>query len=85
MVLTGHVSVADPRNLAVFSALDSVEPGDVVEVYSGSDVFRYRVSAKIVVPASAVKVLRSDHRSTVTLITCTRDLKNRLVVTGTLV
>lgn len=85
MVITGHVSVADKRNLAVFSSLDKVAPGDVVEVYSGDQVFRYRVNKISVVPASAVSVLRSDHVAAVTLITCTRDLKNRLVVQGTLI
>jgi len=85
MVISGHVSVADSRNLAVFSALDKVAPGDIVEVYSGDDVFRYKVNKVVVVPASAVAVLRSDHTATVTLITCTRDLKNRLVVQGTLI
>jgi len=84
MVISGHVSVADKRNLAVFSALEKVAPGDVVEVYSGDEVFRYKVNTVTVVPATAVAVLRSDHVATVTLITCTRDLKNRLVVQGTL-
>jgi LPXTG-site transpeptidase (sortase) family protein len=84
MVITGHVSVADKRNLAVFSALDKVAPGDIVEVYSGDEVFRYKVNKIAVVPASSVAVLRSDHVATVTLITCTRDLKSRLVVQGTL-
>jgi len=32
-----------------------------------------------------VKLLRSDQMATVTLITCTRDLKSRLVVVGTLI
>ncbi len=84
MVITGHVSVADKRNVAVFRSLDKVAPGDVVEVYSGDEVFRYRVNTIAVVPASAVGILRSDHVATVTLITCTKDLKSRLIVQGTL-
>jgi sortase A len=85
MVLTGHVSVADSRNLPVFKALDRLASGDIVEVYSGDRVFRYEVDHVEVVAPSNLKILRTDHRSTVTMITCTRDLKNRLVVTGTLV
>ncbi len=84
MVITGHVSVADRSNLAVFKQLDRVAAGDVVEVYSGEQVYRYSVSSVMVVPPSAVKLLRSSSESTVTLVTCTRDLKNRLVVVGTL-
>ena len=84
MVITGHVSVADRNNLAVFKQLDRVSEGDTVEVYSGDQVYRYAVSKVMVVPPSAVKLLRSNSGSTVTLITCTRDLKNRLVVVGTL-
>jgi sortase A len=85
MVLTGHVSVADRSNLAIFSHLDSVRPGDVVEVFSGDQVYRYAVSNVSVVAPSAVKILRSSESSTVTLITCTHDLKSRLVVVATLV
>lgn len=84
MVITGHVSVADRSNLAVFKQLDKVVEGDTVEVYSGDQVYRYAVSKVMVVPPSAVKLLRSSTESTVTLVTCTRDLKNRLVVVGTL-
>jgi sortase A len=84
MVITGHVSVADSRNLAAFKTLDKVAVGDEVDVYSGAQVFRYQVDKVDVVAPTNVKILRSDHRSTVTMITCTHDLKNRLVVTGTL-
>jgi sortase A len=85
MVITGHVSVADRANLAVFSKLDKLAPGDVVEVYSGDNVYRYAVSNISIVAPTAVKILRSKEGSTVTLITCTKDLKHRLVVVGTLV
>lgn len=84
MVITGHVSVADRKNLAVFSQLDNVSAGDIVEVYAGDQVFRYSVDKVAVVPPSAVKLLRSGMGATVTLVTCTADLKNRLVVTATL-
>lgn len=84
MVLTGHVSVADPRNLAVFSTLDRARPGDLIEVYAGDQVYRYVVRSVAVVSPTSVRILRSDHTATVTLITCTRDLKNRLVVVGAL-
>jgi len=84
MVITGHVSVADRGNLAVFSQLESVQEGDLVEVYSGGEAYRYVVEKVLVVPPTAVKLLRSGAASQVTLVTCTKDLKNRLVVIGTL-
>jgi LPXTG-site transpeptidase (sortase) family protein len=84
VVITGHVSVADRRNLAAFATLDSVVPGDAIEVYSGTARYVYTVDRVMVVAPDAVHLLRSDSAATVTLITCTRDLKERLVVVGTL-
>ncbi len=84
MVLTGHVSVADRSNAAYFAKLDKLAPGDVVDVYSGATVYHYTVSKVSVVSPSNVNVLRSTAGATLTLITCTHDLKNRLVVVGTL-
>jgi LPXTG-site transpeptidase (sortase) family protein len=83
-IFSGHVSVADPSNVPVFAALDSVRPGDVIEVWSGEQRYSYVVESVQVVAPTHLKILRSDHRSTITLITCTRDLKNRLVVSGKL-
>jgi len=84
MVLTGHVSVADRGNLAVFKSLDKVRTGDYIEVQSGDRVYRYVVRRVLVVDSSEVRLLRSENSATVTLITCTTDLKRRLVVVGTL-
>ncbi|MCC6383052.1 MAG: class F sortase [Dehalococcoidia bacterium] len=85
VVITGHVSVADRANLAVFRSLDRVAAGDLVEVSAGDTVFRYRVDRVAVVSPAAVGILRSGHAATLTLITCTRDLAHRLVVTATLI
>jgi LPXTG-site transpeptidase (sortase) family protein len=85
VILTGHVSVANAANVPVFANLESVQVGDIVEVYSGSQVFRYEVTDKREVEADELNVLDADHRSLVTLITCTRDLERRLVVVGQLV
>ncbi len=84
MVLTGHVSVANRAHRAWFATLDRVQEGDVVEVYAGDQAYRYVVEWVGVVDPDAVEVLRSDAAATVTLVTCTRDLKHRLVVVGRL-
>lgn len=85
VVLTGHVSVADSRNLAAFKSLDRLNVGDVVDVYSGDEVYHYSITSVAVVSPGDVRLLRSDHTARITLITCTKDLKRRLVVVGTLV
>ncbi len=85
MVISGHVSVADRANLAVFQRLQDVAEGDIVEVYSGETLYRYSIDRVVTVSPEAVKLLRSDSTATVTLVTCTEDLKNRLVVVGTLI
>ena len=84
MVLSGHVSVADKRNLAVFRDLDRIQVGDEIDVYAGESMFRYQAQEARVVDPDAVSVLSSDHRSLVTLITCTKDLRRRLIVVGEL-
>jgi LPXTG-site transpeptidase (sortase) family protein len=84
MVISGHVSVANRNALAVFKHLDQVVEGDTVDVFSGADLYRYTVTGVMVVSPDAVNLLKSNAGSTVTLITCTKDLKERLVVIGTL-
>lgn len=84
VVFTGHVSVADPRNAAVFATLDRARPGDLVEVHAGAAVYRYRITEVLVVEPAATWVLRSQPLPMVTLITCTKDLRARLVVRGVL-
>jgi LPXTG-site transpeptidase (sortase) family protein len=85
VVLSGHVSVVSAANTPVFANLDAVRIGDIVEVFSGAVVHRYQVTEKREVAPDAIDVLAADHRSLVTLITCTRDLERRLVVVGELV
>lgn len=85
MIISGHVSVADANNVAVFANLDQLKVGDVIEVYSGNEVFQYAIQSKSTVLPTALQVLKSNSQSRVTLITCTLDLKQRLVVVGTLI
>lgn len=85
VVLTGHVSVASQANLKVFANLATVRVGDIVEVYSGNRVHRYEVTEMREVEPDALDVFGGDHRSLLTLISCTTDLERRLVVVGALV
>ncbi|MDZ7729070.1 MAG: sortase [Dehalococcoidia bacterium] len=85
VVLTGHVSVASDEAIPYFETLRQARVGDIVEVHSGSAVFRYRIEDLQRVSPETTSVLRSDHRSRVTLITCTPDLRDRLIVVGSLI
>jgi sortase A len=85
VVITGHVSVVDEGSTAVFATLDRLQPGDIVEVHAGDEVYRYAIRSLDIVSPAAVHVLRSNAQSRLTLITCTPDLEHRLVVTGELV
>lgn len=85
VVLTGHVSVSNAANVPVFANLDLVTVGDLIEVFSGTARHVYQVEEVEVVGPDEIGVLENDHRSLVTLITCTRDLEHRLVVVGALV
>lgn len=85
VVLSGHVSVASDEAIPYFAELRHVRVGDIVEVHSGSNVFRYRIEDMKRVSPETTSVLRSDHRSRVTLITCTPDLRDRLIVSASLI
>ncbi|GAB4333237.1 MAG: hypothetical protein Kow0010_19480 [Dehalococcoidia bacterium] len=84
VIISGHVSVANPSDVAVFASLGGVAEGDVIEVHAGEMVFRYIITEIRVVRPDDVEVLRSDHRARITLVTCTSDLEGRLIVRGEL-
>lgn len=85
MVLGGHVSVADPNDVAVFENLSAVQEGDLVQVYSGDQLFIYEVTEIRTVSPEDISVLEGDYQAQLTLITCTVDLENRLIVVASLV
>lgn len=85
MVLTGHVSVADPNDAAVFSNLSAVRMGDLVQVYSGDKQFTYKVTEIRTVSPDDISVLEGDHKARLTMITCTVNLEDRLIVVASLV
>jgi LPXTG-site transpeptidase (sortase) family protein len=71
----------------VFLDLDKVQVGDEIEAFSGSDVYRYRVTQTFAVDRNDVSVLDPTPTATLTLITCIgnwipleRDYDQRLIV-----
>lgn len=83
-VIGGHV--ANRGGEAVFQHLPGVSAGDIIEVYSGDQMFRYSVTEIKVVAADATSVMSQTQDATLTLITCFpgQDYSERLVVVGKL-
>jgi LPXTG-site transpeptidase (sortase) family protein len=89
-VLLGHVTSRRSGN--VFLRLDQVKLGDEVDVFSGDELFEYRVVEVRAVARTDVSVLDPTDTASVTLITCTGlwnpviwDYMQRLVVRAELV
>ena len=83
-VIGGHV--ATRGGTAVFQHLPKVKAGDIVEVYSGDQKFRYSITEIKIVAADATSVMSQTQDATLTLITCFpgQDYSERLVVIGKL-
>jgi len=82
MVLTGHVAVASAGDRAVFRSLAELQVGQELEVFAGEERHRYVVEDMKIVASDEVNVLRSDIATELTLVTCTPDLIDRLIVRG---
>jgi len=84
LVIGGHVSTRS--GAAVFATLPDVAIGDVVEVFSGEQTYRYLITEMRVVAADATAVMKQTQDARLTLITCfpDRQYDHRLVVIGEL-
>ncbi len=82
LAISGH----DDADGAVFGRLDMVREGDIVSVYAGGAVYRYKVVALRIVLPQQISVLRPTSGAVLTLITCTpRGVDTqRLVIRATL-
>ncbi len=84
-VIGGHVALRGGEG--VFRALPDVKVGSLVEVHSGANLFRYRVTEVRIVAPDATEVMEPTRDATLTLITCSEDgaRAKRVVVVGKLV
>lgn len=84
-VIAGHV--ARRSGAAVFEELPGVSVGDVIEVFRGDEVFRYRITELRRVAPDATEVMAATSDTRVTLITCLpeNNFSDRLVVVGQLI
>lgn len=84
LVIGGHVSERGAKG--VFAQLPKVGLGDVVEVFSNSQTYRYKIVEVRVVAPEATVVMAQTQEARVTLITCLPEprFQHRLVVVGEL-
>lgn len=84
LVIAGHVAHRGAQ--AVFASLPDVVAGDVVEVFSGEKIVRYKIRELRVVAPEATAVMAQTQDARLTLITCfpDRNYQERLVVVGEL-
>ncbi|GIO57704.1 class D sortase [Paenibacillus cineris] len=80
--VAGHRSRTYGRN---FNRLDELQPGDTVRVDTGSEIFEYTVTDKLVVKPEEVWVLEANGRDReITLVTCDPLVNptHRLIIKG---
>jgi sortase A len=82
----GNYAVAAHRNLRpfAFGNLYKLAPGDKIIARTPSKTFVYRVISKRTVSATDWSAVARTTDPTITLLTCTKDPKVRLIVTGKL-
>jgi sortase A len=82
----GNVGIAGHRGRSfgiMFNRLDEMEVGDLIEIQTSSQTFKYRVYKTLLVEPTDVSVLyRSDKYKVLTLVTCdpVRNPTHRLIV-----
>lgn len=80
--LAGHYTQSPT---ALFGPLHSIEAGMSIYLSDLKHTFQYEVTSLETVPPTQVDVLETTTEATVTLITCTFDTTERLIVKGRLV
>ena len=84
----GNFSIAGHRISyfgQVFKDIDKLEKGDKVKVtYNGKD-YTYEVTDMYEVTPNETEALNPTNDATITIVTCTTDAKNRVIVKGKLV
>ncbi|MCR8969566.1 class A sortase [Facklamia sp. 7083-14-GEN3] len=81
-VLASH-HMYDPDLL--FSPLQNAKEGQKIYITDLEDVYVYEISSIVVVDPSAIQYLNPSTEPIITLITCTQDFVNRIIVRGDLV
>lgn len=85
--MVGNYSIAGHRSHiygALFNRLNEVEVGDMIEVETENETYRYTVSDKLLVKPDEVWVLNNTKKKEITLITCDPMINptHRLIIKG---
>ena len=83
----GNFSIAAHNNIdtELFRNLYKVNIGDIIRVATKDNEYKYRVTKKFVILPTQVEVTDNGDKAEITMITCTRGTKRRLVVKGELI
>jgi LPXTG-site transpeptidase (sortase) family protein len=68
--LAGHVTLRNGAD-GPFRYLESLQPNDIITVFTEKNIYQYRVSNKIVVKDDDFSVVQPSDKPVLTLITCT--------------
>lgn len=83
----GNFALVGHRNYTTgefFLKIDKLKPGDDIIVTTFDKVYKYKVTGQEIVEPNDVHVLNDTTNPTITLVTCTWDGKQRLIVKGEL-
>lgn len=79
----GNIVLAGHNNKYVFSILYKLSIGDDLIVYENNTEYKFKIYKIIIVNITDTYILNNiDNNKMITLITCTKDNQNRLVVIG---
>jgi len=81
----GNCALAGHRNYDTgefFLRLNKLEPGDDIIISTHEDTYKYKVTKSFTVAPEDTYILDSSEEAIVTLVTCTYDGKERLIVQG---
>lgn len=84
----GNCALIGHRNFTTgefFLKIDKLNPGDLIKITTYNNSYTYKVTGQEVVAPTGTQVLEPTNEATITLVTCTKGGKNRLVVKGDLV
>ena len=84
----GNVILAGHNNMkgSIFKNLYKVKIGDVIEIKTDNNIYKYKLTERVIVNPSDSSLLTQDrYEKEITLITCINRAKERLILKGKLI
>lgn len=85
---SGNVILAGHNNMkgSIFKNLYKVKIGDVIEIKTDNNIYKYKLTERVIVNPSDSSILTQDiSEKEITLITCINRAKERLILKGKLI